>query len=104
EVLYAGLADRVDQRLRDAAQAEAAGHDQHAVLEETRQRRLGVGIDLLHALEPLLQRWAMRVWCPVSVAEAERANQAPARRPGGVAGVSPRSRLSGPWPPAILRA
>ena len=28
EVLHAGIADGVDQRLRDAAQAEAAGHDQ----------------------------------------------------------------------------
>ena len=53
EVLHAGVADRLDQRLRDAAQAEAAGHDQHAVLEHAGERRLCVGIDFLHALPAL---------------------------------------------------
>ena len=53
EVLHPGVADGEDQRLGDAAQAETAGADQHAVLEQAGQRRLGVGIDLLHALKPL---------------------------------------------------
>ena len=34
---------------RDAAQAEAAGHDHHAVLQQAGQRRRGVGIDFFHA-------------------------------------------------------
>ena len=34
QVLHAGVADRVGQRLRDAAQTEAAGHDHHAVFQQ----------------------------------------------------------------------
>ena len=39
EVLDAGIADGEDQGLGDAAQAEPAGHDQHAVLRATRPTR-----------------------------------------------------------------
>ena len=52
EVLHPGIADRRNQHLGDAAKAEAAGTDQHAVLEHARERRLGVGIDLLHERKP----------------------------------------------------
>ena len=51
EVLDAGRDHGVDQHLGDAAQAEAARHDRHAVLEHVRQRGRGVGIDLLHAFD-----------------------------------------------------
>ena len=48
QVLHAGIADRVRQGLGDAAQAEAAGHDHHAVLENALECGFGVGIDLVH--------------------------------------------------------
>ena len=48
QVLDAGIADRVRQGLGDAAQAEAAGHDHHAVLEDAVECRFGVGVDLVH--------------------------------------------------------
>ena len=48
QVLHAGIADREDQRLGDAAQPEAAGHDHHAVLEQAGERRRRIGIDLFH--------------------------------------------------------
>ncbi len=48
QVLDAGIADRVDQRLGNAAQPEAAGHDHHAVLQQAGERRFGVRIDLVH--------------------------------------------------------
>src|SRR5207302_4590149 len=49
QILDAGLTDRLDQRLRNAAEPETAGHDQHAVFQEAGERRLGVGIELFHA-------------------------------------------------------
>jgi hypothetical protein len=49
QVLDAGVADRVRQRLGDAAEAEAARHDHHAVFQNALESRLGVGIDLVHA-------------------------------------------------------
>src|SRR5262249_37070032 len=52
EILHPGLADRLDQLLGDAAQAEAAGADQHAVLEQAGERRLGVRINLFHETRP----------------------------------------------------
>src|SRR5262249_95578 len=48
QVLHAGVADREDQLLGNAAQAEAAGHDHHAVLQQAGERRPRVGIDLFH--------------------------------------------------------
>ena len=48
QVLHAGVADRVGQGLGDAAQAEAAGHDHHAVLQNAVEGRFGVGVDLVH--------------------------------------------------------
>ncbi len=48
EVLDAGVAQRVGQGLGDAAQAKAAGHDHHAVLENAVECRFGVRIDLVH--------------------------------------------------------
>src|SRR5674476_1365675 len=45
QIFDAGIADGEDQGFRDAAQAEAAGHDQHAVLEHSGQRGACVGID-----------------------------------------------------------
>ena len=50
QVLDAGVADRVRQGLGDAAQAEAAGHDHHAVLEDAIECRFGVGINLVHGI------------------------------------------------------
>jgi hypothetical protein len=49
EVLDAAVMQRVDQRFRNAAQAEAANGHQLAVLDDTVQRRSGTGIDLVHA-------------------------------------------------------
>ena len=48
EVFDAGIADRQDQCLGNAAQAEAAGHDHHAVLQQPGQRGVRVRIDLIH--------------------------------------------------------
>ena len=48
EILDPGFADRQDQRLGNAAQPEAAGHDQHAVLQDVGERRPRIGVDLLH--------------------------------------------------------
>ena len=44
----AGVADRVDQGFGNAAQAEAARHDRHAVLENAVEGGFGVRIDLVH--------------------------------------------------------
>ena len=52
QVLHAGVAQRLDQGFRHAAQAEPAGHDHHAVLQDAVERRLGVGIDLFHWKNP----------------------------------------------------
>ena len=41
------IPDRLDQRRGDAAQAEAAGHDGHALVQQPGQRRGGVGVDLV---------------------------------------------------------
>jgi hypothetical protein len=46
--LGAALAHRLDQDVGDAAKAEAAGHDGHAVLDGAGQRGLGVRENLLH--------------------------------------------------------
>src|SRR4029077_4564361 len=43
-----GIADRKDQGLGDTAQAEAAGHDGHAILEQPGQRGFGIRMDLVH--------------------------------------------------------
>ena len=48
QVPHAALPDRLDQRLRDAAQAEPARHDHHAVPQHPGQRRRRVRIDLAH--------------------------------------------------------
>ena len=45
EVLHARLAQRLDQRLGDAAEPEAAGHDRHAVLDGAGERLVGGGVD-----------------------------------------------------------
>ena len=53
QVLRAGFAQGLDQRLRNAAQAEAA-HRQHlAVLDDALQRLGGRGIDLVHEMSLL---------------------------------------------------
>jgi hypothetical protein len=60
EVLHAGVADRGDQVLGDAAEPEAAGGDGHAV-EQQAVERLGCGgIDLLHSGPPFPARRLMR--------------------------------------------
>ena len=48
QVLHPGIPDRIGQSLGDAAQAKAARHDHHAVLENAVECRFGVGIDLVH--------------------------------------------------------
>ena len=48
EVLDPGIADGEDQGLGDAAQAEPAGHDHHAVREQPGQRGARVRMDLVH--------------------------------------------------------
>ena len=48
QILDARVADGQDQGLRDTAQPEPAGHDQHAVPQQAGERCLGVGIDLVH--------------------------------------------------------
>jgi hypothetical protein len=52
EVLDAGIADRIRQRLGDAAKTETTGHDHHAVLQNAFEGRFGVGIDLVHEKRP----------------------------------------------------
>ena len=49
QVLDPARLDRVDQPLRDAAQAEAARGDGHAVEQQPFERGFGIGIDFLHA-------------------------------------------------------
>src|SRR5690242_15661730 len=60
QVLDPGIADRLDQRLGDTAKAEAPAADQHAVLEHAGERRLGVGINFLHAAIPPRSQKATR--------------------------------------------
>ena len=48
QILDARCDDRVDQPLGNAAQAEAARGDRHAVEQQPVERGLGIGIDFLH--------------------------------------------------------
>ena len=48
QVFHARFADREDQRFRNAAEAEDAGHDGHAVFQKTRQRGCRVRINFPH--------------------------------------------------------
>ena len=57
QALHPGVAQRQDQLFRDAAQAKAAGHDHHPVMQEPGERRLGIGIDLVRH-RPLLRNQA----------------------------------------------
>src|SRR5215208_660704 len=52
EIFRPRIADGEDQRFRYAAQAEASGHDRHAVPDEFGQCRSGVWINLVHAALP----------------------------------------------------
>ena len=54
EALHAARVDCLDQRAGNAAQAEAARHDHHAVAQQTGQRLLRVRIDLVdrHRVRP----------------------------------------------------
>jgi hypothetical protein len=49
EALGSSVAQRQDQGLGNAAEAEAADRERHAVEDDVGQRRRGVGIDLVHA-------------------------------------------------------
>ena len=71
EVLHAAVADRLDQRGGNAAQAEAAGHDRHAVAQQPGQRRLCVRIDLVDRHRARLLR-AHRATGPEREARDER--------------------------------
>jgi hypothetical protein len=53
KTLHPGIADGVREGFGDAAEAEAAGHDHHAVLEQTLEGGLGVGINLVHEMDLL---------------------------------------------------
>ena len=48
QILGARFAHRLDQRLRHAAEAEAAGHHRHAVLDQAGQRLVRAGVDFFH--------------------------------------------------------
>ena len=48
QVLRPRITNRLDQRLRNAAQAEAAGHDGHAILDQVGDRRRCIFIDFVH--------------------------------------------------------
>ena len=48
QVLDARCLDRVDQPFGDAAQAEAARADRHAVVQQAFERRRRIGIELVH--------------------------------------------------------
>ena len=48
QILDAGIADRKDQGFWDTAQAETAGHDGHAILEQPGQCGFGIRMDLVH--------------------------------------------------------
>ena len=52
KVLHAGLDQRVDQILGNAAKAEAARHHGHAVMGKAGKRGCGVWIDLLQGGPP----------------------------------------------------
>jgi hypothetical protein len=48
EIADPRLADGQNQALRNAAQPEPAGHDQHAIVEQPRKDRWRVGVNLVH--------------------------------------------------------
>ena len=50
QALHAAVPDRLDQSFRNAAQAEAAGHDRHVIEKQSFKGTLGVGMDFLHAI------------------------------------------------------
>ena len=50
EVAYAGIAQRRDEGFGNAAQAEAADGEQHAVAGDVGQRGAGVGVELVEAV------------------------------------------------------
>jgi hypothetical protein len=52
--LYIGCHSDLKTLLRNAAEAEAAGHDRHIVEKQSLKGALGVGMDLLHAILPLI--------------------------------------------------
>ena len=54
QTLHAAVPDGLDQGFRNAAKAEAAGHDRHIVEKQSLKGALGVGMDLLHAILPLI--------------------------------------------------
>ena len=51
EIFGAGVLDRHDQGLGNAAQAKAARHDGHAILDQACQCARGVGIYLFHGID-----------------------------------------------------
>ncbi len=48
QVLRARITDRLDQRLRNAAEAEAPGHDGHAILDQASERGTRIAVNLIH--------------------------------------------------------
>ena len=56
EVLGAGCADGLDQDLGDAAEAEAAGHDGHAVMQQAGEGLRRICVNLVHRHENLRVR------------------------------------------------
>ena len=114
--------DRLDQRRRDAAQAEAAGHDQHPVPQQPSQRRLRIGVNLVRHPSPgafptsagtIAQRAqpvSTRCWRrkPSSGSRASRGSRRarhPRRRTAGSRGppADKRRRSTAPPPPPPAR-
>src|SRR4030088_3457935 len=75
QVFHTGLANRLDQALRDAAQPQPPAHNQHAVLEQAGERRPGVGIDLFHAPP---------AWIEVAAESDGVVQEGIGRRPAGI--------------------
>jgi hypothetical protein len=70
EVLRARVADGADQRVGNAAQPEAAGHDRHPVLDEAGQRRPCVRINLVHPASLTRRGVTLAKACPACLGPA----------------------------------
>ncbi|GJE44159.1 hypothetical protein AEGHOMDF_3345 [Methylobacterium soli] len=52
QALHARFAHRVDQLVRNAAEAEAAAHHRHVVAQQARQGGRRIGVNFLHSTRP----------------------------------------------------
>ena len=92
EVLLAAIAQREDQRLGDAAQAEAADGQRLAVLDDVRERRLGGREELVHT--------GLRTPGPADAGGSATAGRQFKRHCGANSSRTPRGARPA-WPPMI---